>query len=461
VLFHTWIFALFFLVVLAVYLAVKATRWREPWLLVASYTFYGWWNPLYLALIAYSTLVDYFAVTMMARTDRPGRRKAWLAVSIASNLSLLGLFKYASLLADSVNSLLAWLGAAYSVPAPDFLLPVGISFYTFQSMSYTIDYYRGRIRREPNIIRYAAYVSLFPQLVAGPIERAGALLPQLRKALPVHLVDLTDGASLFVVGLFKKLALADYLAMYVDKVYDAPSHFQAPALVLATFAFGWQIYFDFSGYTDMARGAARMMGFRLMLNFNHPYLATGLGEFWGRWHISLSSWFKDYLYIPLGGNRKGKFNTYKNMVLTMVVSGLWHGAAWTFVIWGLLHALGRVATRELEATAFYARRVPRPVKQAMVFAFVTFAWIFFRAQSFGDATLIVTRIFTTAWANPEFPLPAGLLILAVWAYEFICESRLRWVLQLSPVRVGLVIAMLVYLAIIPGGGAQPFYYFQF
>jgi len=461
VLFHTWTFALFFAIAWPVYLAVKNTRLREGWLLLCSYTFYGWWNPLYLALIGWSTLVDYTVVTLMSRTDSRSRRKGLLAVSVCNNLALLSLFKYAGFVTDNLNALLELLGTSYTLPAPGVLLPVGISFYTFQSMSYTIDYYRGRIEREGNIIRYATFVSLFPQLVAGPIERAKNLLPQLRLPCRISPADVTDGLSLFVVGLFKKIALADYLALYVDKVYADPSRYTAPALILATFAFGWQIYFDFSGYTDMARGAGRMLGFRLMLNFNHPYLATGLGDFWNRWHISLSTWFKDYVYIPLGGNRKGPVNTYKNMALTMLISGLWHGAAWTFLIWGALHALGRATTRRLETTSFYRRRVPKLVKQASVFAFVTFAWIFFRAHSLDDALVIVSRIFTTSWDSAEFPLLAASLILAVWAYQFVCESRLRRLAELAPVRVGLVVFMILYLAFVPGGDSQPFYYFQF
>ncbi|KPK82951.1 MAG: hypothetical protein AMJ81_08800 [Phycisphaerae bacterium SM23_33] len=460
-LFHTWIFVVFFLLAYPVYLAVKATRWREPWLLLASYVFYAWWNPLYLLLIARCTLMDYLAVLLMARSQSRWLKRLWLSLSIAANLAVLGLFKYAGFVTDNLNALLAWLGASYALPAPGVLLPVGISFYTFQSMSYTIDYYRDQIQKEPNLIRYATFVALFPQLVAGPIERAANLLPQLRRPQRISRDDLTDGLSLFVVGLFKKLALADYLALYVDKVYDAPAQYQAPALILASFAFGWQIYFDFSGYTDMARGIGRMMGFRLMLNFNNPYLATGLGDFWKRWHISLSTWFRDYVYIPLGGNRAGSFNTYRNMVLTMLICGLWHGAAWTFVVWGALHALGRVLTRRLESTAFYRQKVPRPVKQALVFAFVTFAWIFFRANSIGDAWLIVGRIFSGRWADPAFPLLALGLVACVWAYQHMHESGARRVLRLAPVRVGIVVFMILYLAVVAGGGAQPFIYFQF
>jgi D-alanyl-lipoteichoic acid acyltransferase DltB (MBOAT superfamily) len=263
------------------------------------------------------------------------------------------------------------------------------------------------------------------------------------------------------VGIFKKVALADYLALYVDKVYDAPGQFQSPALILATFLFAWQIYFDFSGYTDMARGVARMMGFRLMLNFNNPYLATSLGDFWSRWHISLSSWFKDYVYIPLGGNRKGTFNTYRNMFLTMVISGLWHGAAWTFIIWGALHALGRFFTRELERTTFYKEKTPRLVKQLFVFGFVTFAWIFFKAHSISDAWMIVTRIFTSGLANPYCPVLALVLISVVWLYQFAYESRIKWVLELRPVRIGTVVLMLLYLAVFAPSGEQAFIYLQF
>jgi D-alanyl-lipoteichoic acid acyltransferase DltB (MBOAT superfamily) len=457
-LFHTWIFVVFFLIVYPVHLLVRKTPFMVPWLLLASYVFYGWWNPLYLALIIYATAVNYAAVALM---DRTGHKKLWLAVSVVNSLGLLGFFKYAGFVTDNVNLVLSHLGASYRIPAPGVLLPVGISFFTFQAMSYTIDYYRGQVPRERSLIRFATYVALFPQLVAGPIERSTNLLPQLHRPPTITREDITDGLSLLIVGLFKKVALADYLGLYTDKVFNAPAQFQAPALILASFAFGWQIYFDFSGYTDMARGIARTMGFRLMLNFNNPYLATDLGDFWRRWHISLSTWFKDYVYIPLGGNRGGKLNTYKNMVLTMLISGLWHGAAWTFVIWGALHAAGRVVTRELERAPFYRDKVPKLAKQMGVFAFVTFAWIFFRARTLHDASTIVTRIFTTGWADPAFPVVALGLVLAVWVYEHVYESRHRWALALAPARVAIVVTMGLYLAVFAGSSSQPFIYFQF
>jgi alginate O-acetyltransferase complex protein AlgI len=306
-------------------------------------------------------------------------------------------------------------------------------------------------------------VSFFPQLVAGPIERAHNLLPQLQQTPRITRRDLTDGLSLFLVGFFKKVALADYFAQYVDPVYGNPGLFQAPALILATLAFAWQIYFDFSGYTDMARGIAALMGFRMMLNFNNPYAATGLGDFWNRWHISLSTWFKDYLYFPLGGSRRGKSRTYINMFITMIVSGIWHGAAWTFVVWGGLHALGRCLTRELEQTEVYQQRIPRLAKQLAVFTFVAFTWIFFRAQSLSDAGLIISRIFTTGWADPRFPVVMAILVLAVWAYQLIYTSPLslyRWI-DMEPVRVGLAALMITYLAIVAQPSTKQFIYFQF
>jgi alginate O-acetyltransferase complex protein AlgI len=482
-LFHTWIFLAFFLVVYPVYLLVKGTRLKLPWLLAASYVFYGWWNPVYLLLILWATTIDYLAVVAM---DKTPWKKPWLALSIANNLSLLGFFKYGgfvvanlnalaewlrlpfmlsgpdvSFLSDAVNTVLNWLSLKYAVPEFNYLLPVGISFYVFQSMSYTIDYYRGKIGRERSFIRYATFVSLFPQLVAGPIERASSLLPQLYGSPRITRQDVSDGLSLFVVGLFKKIALADYLALYVDPVYASPGEYQAPALLLATFAFAWQIYFDFSGYTDMARGIGRLLGIRLMLNFNNPYLATGLGDFWRRWHIGLSTWFRDYLYIPLGGNRHGEVRTYVNMVLTMLISGLWHGAMWTFILWGAVHAAGRVLTRALERTGFYRDRVPTLAKQVLTFLVVSLAWVFFRAQSVGDAWLILRRIATSGLADPAFPLLMAALVLSIWIYQYVYESRLRELLQPAPVRIALVVGMILYMATVVTSGNHEFIYFRF
>jgi D-alanyl-lipoteichoic acid acyltransferase DltB (MBOAT superfamily) len=525
VLFHTWPFLIFMLIVLPVFYALRGTRLWIPWLLAASYFFYGWWNPYYLSLVVYSTALDYLLVTLMDHcgpvgqpragpidavlrlalvlslglalalagvawlgppTLRPaalalaglvllmavgagfGSRRIWLLVSLVNNLALLLFFKYARFVVENLNSLVGWLGLPLHLADPStlmpygfsYVLPVGISFFTFQSMSYTIDFYLGKVARERNFLRFATFVCFFPQLMAGPIERAKHLLPQFQRAPPARLENITDGLSLFLVGLFKKLALANYLSLYVERVYENPAQAEASALVLATFAFAWQIFFDFSGYTDMARGLARMMGFHLILNFNNPYMATGLGEFWSRWHISLSTWFRDYVYIPLGGNRHGTWGTYRNLFITFLVSGVWHGANWTFAIWGMLHAFGVMLTRELERSAFYRQRVPAIFKQGWVFAYVCFTWIFFRAASLGDALTVIRRIGQAAWGSPQIPALMLLLVAAVWLYEFIYESRLRGLLRAGPVRVSLAAAMLLYLCLCSSGGGT-FIYFQF
>lgn len=532
-LFHTWPFLIFMLVVLPVYFALRKTRLWIPWLMVASYFFYGWWNPYYLLLVFYSTLLDYFVVALMdhcpregGRVDVLGRltglgfddwvlkaaflvstlaaialvalaflgpatlrptmagfslifllmalgslfssRKIWLVISLFNNLALLLFFKYARFVIENLNAAFTSMHVAYQFPDPStlmpfgftYVLPVGISFFTFQSMSYSIDFYLGNVHRERNFLRFATFVCFFPQLMAGPIERAKHLLPQFYQFPPVRLQNFTDGLSLFLTGLFKKLALANYLSFYVERVYENPRSYGAPALLLATFAFAWQIFFDFSGYTDMARGVAKLMGFNLILNFNNPYLATGLGDFWSRWHISLSSWFRDYVYIPLGGNRNGKFQTYRNLFITFLISGIWHGAAWTFAIWGALHALGVMITRELERSDFYRERVPKIIKQLGVFAFVCLAWIFFRAENLTDAWFILGRIFTAAWQDPQIPALMLLLVLTVWVYQFIYESQLRPLLRASVIRVGLAVCMVLYMCLFSSGGGA-FIYFQF
>jgi alginate O-acetyltransferase complex protein AlgI len=464
--FQTWTFAIFFAVAYAVYLVAKGTRLRIPWLLAISYVFYGWLSPVYVVWLIYATLVDYVAVLGICGTRF---KKSWLLVSLVNDLGMLALFKYVDaaagplnhFVAASLNAILAPVGLSYTVSDPGPLLPIGMSFYVFQSLTYTIGSYRGEVRERPSLLHYAAYVALFPQLLSGPIERAGKLLPELRQPPKITPSDAADGLSLFVVGLFKKVILADYLALYVDKVYASPGQFASSALLLATFAYAWQIYFDFSGYTDMARGVARAMGIHLMLNFDNPYMATGLGDFWRRWHISLSTWFRDYLYIPLGGNRGGTLATYRNMFLTMVISGLWHGATWNFAVWGALHGLGRVFTRGLEQSETYRDRVPRVVKIAWVFCFVSFAWIFFRAATLADAWLILTRIATTAWSDPAFPVALLGLVLAVWVYQAVYESRLRVLLRPAPIRIGMAVAMILCVAVFAPSGAQAFIYFQF
>lgn len=531
-LFHTWPFAIFLLVVLPMFFALQKTRLWLPWLTAASYYFYAYWNPYYLLLVVYSTLLDYALVAFMDHCPRAGptaeksarslrglddkvlktafvgatvaavailasivwgpatlrptllgaevlvllmalgallgSRKVWLLVSLVNNLALLLFFKYAGFAVANLNALFAHIHLPVTLADPatlmpfgsEYLLPVGISFFTFQSLSYTIDFYFGNVRRERSLLRFATFVCFFPQLMAGPIERARHLLPQFDKFPAVRLQNFTDGASLFLVGLFKKLALANYLSLYVERVYEHPETSSAAALVLGTVAFGWQIFFDFSGYTDMARGIARLMGFKLILNFNNPYLATSLGEFWTRWHIGLSSWFRDYVYIPLGGNRLGRWMTYRNLLITFLISGVWHGSKWTFLIWGALHGLGVILMREMERSTFYHERVPKLLKQAAVFAFVSFTWIFFRADSLPDALLIIRRIATAGWGISNIPVLMVALIAAVWGYAFLYESRFRSFLKPGFVRVGLAVLMILYLCLCASGGGA-FIYFQF
>ncbi len=460
-LFHTWPFLYFFLVVYFVFLLLRQTRFWQAWMLIASYAFYGFWNPYYLILIFYSTLIDYVCVVQM---DSSRRRKLWLWASLLNNLLVLGIFKYARFLIAATNDLLSQANLAVELLIPDWLpssLPVGISFFTFQSMSYTIDFYRGEIQRERSFLRFATFVSFFPQLVAGPIERANKLLPQLVVAPKITANNIADGASLFITGLFKKVALSNYLAAYADPIFALPERHDGATLAAATFAFAWQIYFDFSGYTDMARGVARAMGFDLMLNFRNPYLANSLSDFWGRWHISLSTWFRDYVYIPLGGNRDGNLSLYRNLFLTMLISGIWHGAAWTYVAWGAIHGIAAVMSRPLERSTWYQKRFPNIVKQACVFGFVCVAWVYFRSTTVSEAHLILSRIFTTTWELPDFPLLLLSLVLCVWIYEAVSESRLRAIVDSGTVRILLTVSMLLYLATAPGHADVPFIYFQF
>jgi len=457
-LFNSWIFIVFFIVTCGVFLGMIRTRFWLHWLLIASYFFYGWLNPLYVVLIVYTTVVTYFSGM---RIENSSGKKIWLLISILNNILVLGFFKYAGFASENLNALLHFFNFSLVIPQPGFLLPVGLSFYTFIAAGYSIDVYRGTISAERNIIRFAAFVSFFPYLLAGPIERAHNMLPQFKTTPTIRMEHITEGLSLFVVGLFKKIALADFLALYVAKVYGNPSEFQGLASLMATYAFAWQIYFDFSGYTDMARGCARILGFNLMLNFDNPYLASGLGEFWRRWHISLSCWFRDYLYIPLGGNRKGKLNTYRNMILTMLVAGLWHGAAWNFVIWGGLHALGRCVTRELESTRFYRDRLPKILKQLIVFHYVCVTWIFFRAETFGKAVTILKGIFSFPWTNPQFSVVALLFIAGIWLYQFVYESRFRKITELSAVKTVLMLSMILYMIFFRTSGYEVFIYFRF
>ncbi len=389
-LFNSLHFVFFFPIVVTIYFLIPPQR-RWIVLLVASYYFYMSWRPIYAVLILFSTVVDYYCSQQMERQSTQRQKRPYLWLSLTANLGLLFIFKYLGFFADSIATLA---GNPPAEPLISLILPVGISFYTFQTLSYTIDVYQGKTKAEPEFGRFALFVSFFPQLVAGPIERSQDLLPQLRKAQLFSFDALVSGGRLMLWGFFKKLVIADRLASAVNVVYNDLDGKAGTTLMLATLFFAIQIYCDFSGYSDIAIGTARILGINLNLNFRRPYLATNIRDFWSRWHISLTTWFRDYVYIPLGGNRTTQRRWLTNIAIIFVVSGLWHGANWTFVAWGVLHGTYYIVW------ILYRKWRPQPaqhiawqvISRVLTLLFVVFAWIFFRANTFTDAIYIVTHL---------------------------------------------------------------------
>ncbi|HSO50062.1 MAG TPA: MBOAT family protein, partial [Acidimicrobiia bacterium] len=383
--FNSLAFAVFLPTVVGLYWIVPA-RHRTVLLLLASYVFYGWWDVRFLSLIVISTLVDFMVGRRLGITEDPRHRKRWLLVSVIANLGMLGFFKYWGFFVDSAATLLSSFGLEPNLPLLQVVLPVGISFYTFQTLSYTIDVYRRHLEPEASLTRFALFVAFFPQLVAGPIERARHLLPQLRN-LPStpRQIDWSGSSKLIVRGLFRKVVIADGLAPLVNEVFATPGRYGSITVALGVIAFSLQIYGDFAGYTDIARGTARLFGVDLMENFKAPYLSRGFSEFWRRWHISLSTWLRDYLYLPLGGSRGGRLATSRNVMLTMLLGGLWHGAAWGFVVWGGLHGVYLVVERWVLRDRTKDGDKSRGLPVILVFAIVTLTWIPFRAGTLSAA----------------------------------------------------------------------------
>ena len=404
--FNSWEFLIFYPIVTILYfLLPKKLKW--PMLLIASYYFYMFYQAELIFLIVGTTLISWLASRVIERTERQGLKKLMLAATLVVCLGVLFFYKYFNFLADSVVSLVELFGVEAPPVVLNLILPVGISFYTFQTLSYVIDVYRGNIKTEPNFFFYALFVSFFPQLVAGPIERPDNLIPELKEPHKWSNENAVKGAKHVMVGFFKKIAVADIISVYVNSVYNDVENATALGVIIATALFAVQIYCDFSGYTDIAIGCARIMGIRLMKNFDHPYTATTIKEFWGRWHISLSSWFKDYLYIPLGGNRCSKLRHLFNLMLVFTLSGFWHGAAWTYVIWGALHGVYRIIgtltmkkRNDLVARAGFTTDHPAVVwiRRIITFVLVDFAWLFFRANSIRDAFSLIKTLFS-GWAN--------------------------------------------------------------
>ncbi len=474
-LFNSIDFAIFLPIVFALYWIIGPQRMRVQnlLLLIASYIFYGWWDEKFLLLIVFSSFVDFFVGQLLNKTEAEGRRKLLLLVSLVVNLGMLMFFKYFNFFLDNFIQAFSFFGTKPNITTLKIILPVGISFYTFQTLSYTIDVYRKKLQPTNDFIGFFAYVSFFPQLVAGPIERASNLLPQFSKQRQFSYEDGREGLRLILWGLFKKVVIADTCAIYANDIFSNYQEYSSPLLLLGAFYFAFQIYGDFSGYSDIAIGTARLFGFKLMRNFAYPYFSRDIAEFWRRWHISLSTWFRDYLYIPLGGSRGSKGKKIRNVMIIFVVSGFWHGANWTFIIWGFLNALyflplllsnknrrhlGEVSEGQLLPSFLEFRQI------LITFTLTLLAWIFFRANSLTHAFdylwHIVNFSFRPIFINKYQYVP---LVLAFVAWEWL--MRKQWhglaINHLpTPIRWGIYLGM-IWMILYFFGEEQAFIYFQF
>jgi len=475
--FNSAVFFAFLAVFLPVYFLVPSWRGKKIWLLLGGIVFYGWFNPAYLGLVFLSTTIDFLCVRVIATRDDAKVRKTALTISIVSNLTILATFKYFDFFTGSVVSALGAAGLHMSAPALRLVLPIGISFYSFEAISYAVDAYKKRTTVARSYLDLLLFITFFPHLVAGPIVRARDFLPQLESPRKVDGASLVQAAHWIVVGYFFKIGVADNLSSSVDRIFVAPSAASTTEAWLGTVYFAVQIFCDFAGYTLIARGLAKLIGFELTSNFEDPYIARGFSDFWKRWHISLSSWLRDYLYIPLGGNRGGRLATYRNLLITMLLGGLWHGAAWTFVAWGALHGSYLVVEHAVRARrsggekAAERPRAETPVLAdlahvALTFVLVVVAWVFFRAASMHDAFVVLRAMF---WA-PTFRLtvPAKHLlkdgiwllpILVYYVHAWLAERGVRS--RLSPVPRAVALGVLAFLTLVCREVSDAFIYFQF
>ncbi len=475
-LFNSIEFAVFLPIVFAIYWLIGShkIRLQNTWLLVSSYFFYGWWDWRFLTLIAFSTAVDFTVGLQLEKTNKTKTRKRLLLISLLSNLGLLGFFKYYNFFVDNFVEAFTIFGQNFQPIHLHIVLPVGISFYTFQTLSYTIDVYRKKIKPTQDWIAFSAFVSFFPQLVAGPIERAGNLLPQFQRARKFDVNEAKDGLRQMLWGLFKKIVIADTSAVYVNEIFGSYQDFSSPALWLGAFYFAFQIYGDFSGYSDIAIGTAKLFGFHLMRNFNFPYFARDIADFWRRWHISLSTWFKDYVYIPLGGSRVPRGKALRNVFIVFLVSGFWHGANWTFIAWGALHALLfaplmllNINRKHLASSMTENRILPQwneLWQMGTTFFQVLIAWVFFRAASVSEAWHYLHNMFIPHSGESGTTrlkyLPLIALLIA-WEWIFRKEehglSIRHWPMPLRWVSYFAFLWLIFYFM----GAEQEFIYFQF
>ena len=468
-LFPTVDFGIFFILVFAVsWFLVKLPAIRKHFLLIASYVFYGWWDWRFCGLLALNALINYSAALLVSDAKSEGKRKLWLGVAVTLNLAILATFKYLDWFMQSLSDVLIAVGLERDVPLFDLILPVGISFFTFQGISYVVDVYRRKIDAERSPFEVALYISFFPQLVAGPIVRAAEFMPQLKKPPVLTNKMAAFGMVLILVGVFKKMIVANYLAtLYVDEIFFDPASQTSLDLLLGVYGYAIQIYCDFSGYSDIAIGVAALLGYRFNVNFNQPYRASSLQDFWRRWHISLSSWLRDYLYIPLGGNKGGVIKTYRNLLLTMLLGGIWHGAAWTFVIWGLIHggvlAVERAITNGRRSAGNFVTKL---LGILFTFHVVCLAWIFFRSETLDGA---LTYIEGLGAFTVEFSIITPFilsLIIATMVFQFTPSDLLQraggWMERAGALpRAAVFVVGLLLIQWVAPNDVAPFIYFQF
>ena len=478
-LFNSLDFAIFLPIVFVLYwfVTAKNLKYQNLLLVVASYVFYGWWDWRFLSLIAFSSILDYGIGTRLLHEENERKRKAFLWLSIFVNIGFLGFFKYYNFFVESFIDAFSLFGTQVSANTLHIILPVGISFYTFQTLSYSIDVYRRKLEPTKDVISFLAFVGFFPQLVAGPIERATNLLPQFYKKRQFHYSQAVDGCKQILWGLFKKIVIADNCAGYASMIFNNSDNYSGSTLVMGALFFTFQIYGDFSGYSDIAIGTSRLFGFNLKQNFAFPYFSRDMAEFWRRWHMSLSAWFRDYLYIPLGGSRGGTLMKVRNTFIIFLVSGFWHGANWTFIVWGFLNALyflPLLLTKQnrnnlnVVAQNSIFPSIAELLKMSVTFGLTVFAWIFFRAENVTQAFLYIEGIFQPSLLALPSVRPTNVIVLVVFfiLLEWIGRRNqyaIEQFLRIKPrvVKWGFYMLLIFLLFVFRAKNQQEFIYFQF